>query len=121
MALSNISKEHLENLFISLHQNDNTIDIIKSNYSQYARLKEIAKQIQYLKNEAQDIINEASIQDELHKVKKNFRIVSGNSYYLYQKDNLEKYFSIISPNEWDNKDIFLGKYFYDFDKQFILE
>ena len=121
MALSNISKEHLENLFISLHQNNNTIDIIKSNHSQYARLKQIAKQIQYLKNEAQDIIEEASIQNELHKIKKNFRLVSGNHYYLYQKDDLEKYFSLISPKEWENKDIFLGKYFYDFDKQFILD
>jgi len=121
MALCNISKEHLENLFISLHQNNNTIDIIKSNHSQYARLKQIAKQIQYLKNEAQDIIEEASIQNELHKIKKNFRLVSGNHYYLYQKDNLEKYFSLISPKEWENKDIFLGKYFYDFDKQFILD
>ena len=121
MALSNISKEHLENLFISLHQNNNTIDIIKSNHSQYARLKQIAKQIQYLKNEAQDIIEEASIQNELHKIKKNFRLVSGNHYYLYQKNNLEKYFSLISPKEWENKDIFLGKYFYDFDKQFILD
>lgn len=121
MALSNISKEHLQNLFISLNQTDNTIDIIKSNHSQYARLKQIAKQIQYLKNEALNIINESSIQNELHKIKKNFRLVSGNHYYLYQKDNLEKYFSLISPKEWDNKDIYIGKYFYDFDKQFILD
>jgi len=39
MSLSNIDKEHQENLFLSLQENQNTIDIIKANHSNYAKLK----------------------------------------------------------------------------------
>ena len=126
MSLSNIDKSHLDNLLLSVFDNNNKnnhLQMIQSNYSQYGKLKQIAEQINRLKKDAYEIIEDAKIQNELHLIKKNFKLVSGTFYYLYEKEtkiNVEKYFSLISPNEWKNGDKFLGKYFYDFDKQFVL-
>lgn len=119
MSLSNIDKEHQENLFLSLQENQNTIDIIKANHSNYAKLKEISDQIAYLQNKAKLIIEDSIFQNQLHQIEKRFKLVSGNYYYLYEKNN-KKYFSIISPEEWKTNSLFCGKYFYDYDKQFKL-
>ena len=119
MALTNIDKDHLDKLFLSLYVDQNNLETIKSNHVNYARLKQIAKQINYLKNEALEIIDENKIQHELQNLKTKFKLVSGTSYYLYQKKT-EKYLSMISPTQWNNKDLFLGAYYYDYDKQFIL-
>lgn len=118
MSLSNIDKKHQENLFLSLHENQNTIDIIKANYSNYAKLKEISEQINHLQEKAKQLIEDSIFQNELQQIKKTFNLVSGNYYYLYEKNN-KKYFSLISPEEWkSNKSYCCGKYFYDYDKQF---
>jgi len=120
MSLSKIDSEHVNNIFLSLYQDDNVLELIKSNHVNYAKLKQIAKQMNYLKSEAQEIINQTRIQNELYQIKPRFTLVSGNTYYVYQKEDNQKYFSLISPEEWDNKDTFVGKYFYDYDKQFII-
>lgn len=122
MSITNINKEHLNNLLISLNKDNNEIEAIKSNHANYARLKQIASQIRLLQNEANNIINNSIYQDSLHKIKKSFNLISGNYYYLYEKDNNEKYFSLISPEEYGKtlKHNFLGKYLYDYDKQFVL-
>ncbi len=121
MSLSKIDKEHMNGLLMSLNNNDiNIIESIKSNHCHYARLKQIDKQIQQLKQEAYSIIQDSQSQSELHKISKNFRLVSGTYYYLYLKND-KKYFSMISPDEWNTFDIFLGKYYYDYDKQFVLD
>ena len=118
MSLSKIDKEHQKNLFLSLQENQNTIDIIKADYSNYAKLKEISEQINHLQEKAKQIIEDSIYQNELQQIVKSFKLVSGNYYYLYEKDN-KKYFSLISPEEWNlNDKIFCGKYFYDYDKQF---
>lgn len=121
MSIQRIDKKHLDDLILSLNNQNlenNNLEIVKSNYSQYGKLKHIINQINNLKKEACDLINEAEEQNELHQIKKKFKLVSGNIYYLYEKET-EKYFSLIAPNQWDNKDIYLGAYFYDFDKQFV--
>lgn len=120
MALSNISQHHLESLLSSLSQNDNSIEIIKSNYSQYGKLKQIAKQMYSLRNEALELIEDSKIQNNLNNIKKKFKLVSGNTYYLYEDKDKHKFFSLISPNEWkQNNNLFLDTYYYDYDKQFI--
>ena len=123
MALSNIDKEHLDNLLISINDkhNDNKIDFIKNNHVNYGKLKMIIWQINMLKNEAKNIILDAQSQNNIHNIKKNFKLTSGNYYYIYEKTNLEQYMSLISPSEWQNTDTFIGKYYYDYDKQFILQ
>ena len=122
MAITNINKEHLDNLLISLNkENNNEIEAIKSNHVNY-ELKQIASQIKILQNEANNIINDSIYKNSLHKIKKSFQLISGNYYYLYEKDNQEKFFSLLSPEEYGKslKHNFLGKYLYDYDKQFVL-
>jgi hypothetical protein len=142
MALSNIDKSHMEELLLSLNSHTNhgpnLLEVVKSSHADYSQLKLIAKQINMLRQEALDIINNSKEQNELHKIKTSLKLVSGNTYYLYEKkiskkdlkcndiqlSNSEKYFSLISPEEWEKSqtvfsDIFLGQYFYDFDKKFI--
>ena len=122
MSLSNISKDHLENLFLSLCPNNvNSLENIKKNHVCYGQLKLIAKQMMALKNEALGIIEESNIQEQLQSIKPSFKIVSGNYYYLYEKNSNEKYFSLISPEQWNNNDKYLGKYLYDYDKKFVKE
>ena len=130
MSLSNIDKTHLEELCLSLNQHTNNshnqLEVLKSNHVQYARLKQIAKDMERLRNEAVEAINDANFQAELHAMKHTFKLTSGNTYYVYEKHNSEtnqnneKYLSLISPKEWNsNTDTFIGKYFYDYDKQFV--
>jgi len=121
MSLSNISKDHLDNLFLSLCSNNtNSIENIKKNHVCYGQLKLIAKQMMALKNEALEIIEESNIQDDLQSIKPNFKIVSGTHYYLYENKNTKKkYFSLISPSQWHIKDKYLGEYLYDYDKIFV--
>ena len=132
MSLSNLDKTHLDELLLSLNtQNEysNSLEAVKANHAEYAQLKLIAKQINGLRSQALEIINNSKTQQELHKIKTTLKLVSGNYYYLYEKksnkqDEAYKYFSLISNEEWNKtkskfNDIFLGKYLYDFDKQFI--
>ena len=137
MALSNLDKSHMEELLLSLNtwsnEDHNILELVKSNHSEYAQLKLIAKQINMLRGEALQIINKSKEQEKLHKIKTLFKLVSGNTYYLYKKtysknnsnesESESEYFSMISPKEWGkdnlNVDTFLGAYYYDFDKQFI--
>ena len=133
MSLSNIDRNHMNSLLATLNNEDlNIVECIKNNHAHYARLKQIDKQIENLKKEAYSVIQDAEIQNELHSIGKSFRLVSGNLYYLYIKKSEstyvnsdtqteKKYFSLISPSEWNNKDKFIGKYLYDYDKQFILQ
>ena len=66
-----------------------------------SKLELILKQIQALQAEAKEIVAAASRDVELHKVKCNFEKQVGQSIYLYEKESGEKYFSLISPQEWN--------------------
>lgn len=119
MSLSNISKNHLgELLKLSNNVNHNVLENIKKDHVSYTKLQFIHKQIEFLKKEALEIINNSETQNYLHIVKCGCKKVSGNYYYLYE-NNSEHFLSLIAPNEWNHNYIFKGKYYYDFDKQFI--
>jgi hypothetical protein len=64
--------------------------MIKANHIQYARLKQIAKDIERLRLEAVAVINESAEQTELHEIKHTFRLTSGNTYYVYKKHNSQE-------------------------------
>ena len=120
MSLSTIDKNHMNDLLLSLNNsNNNFLELVKSNHVNYGKLQYISEQINRLKIDAVNIINNTIDQNEFHKIKINFKLTNGNYYYLYLKND-NKYFSLISPEEWNCKDTFLGKYYYDYDKQFIL-
>ena len=53
MSLSKMDKDVTTRLFQMLSINDNNLETIKNNYSQYAQLKLIAEQTHNLQNQAQ--------------------------------------------------------------------
>jgi len=121
MSLSNISKTHLNELMKQsndLNINHNIIENLKSDQVNYAKLKLIYNQMEYLKNQALEIINDSEDQTYLQNVACNCKKVSGNYYYLYIK-NHEPFFSLIGPDEWNHNYIFKNKYYYDYDKLFV--
>jgi hypothetical protein len=123
MALSNLDKNHADSLLLAINKQNidhNSLECVKSNYGQYGKLKQLAKQMEQLKKEAMVLIEECIVQEKLHKVEFKCKKVSGTTYYLYRRETGEEYFSLIGENEWHKEfnDEFLGSYYYDFDKTF---
>ena len=89
MALSNNNKDTLERLFemVNIRNNEtkeyNALTNIRSNYATYSKLEMIAKQMDFLKNEALNILDNHDLNDNLKEVKCNFRKVPGTYYYVY--------------------------------------
>ena len=123
MSITNIPKNTLENLFepliVSTLQKDSLLDKIKSNSATFSKLKLLVKQAELLKEQIKDVINEGVLNQNLHEVKCNFQKKSGQTYYLYKK-NETYYFSLLSPEDWndDPPNIFINAYYYDYDKSF---
>tara|TARA_X000000950_G_scaffold228015_1_gene275298 strand:+ start:36 stop:422 length:387 start_codon:yes stop_codon:yes gene_type:complete len=124
MSINNLSNDLVTSLFqpliISELSNQNIIDKIKSDAANYSKLKLLAQQAHFLKSQIDSVIQEGILNNNLHEVSCRFKKISGNYYYLYQKDNLEYYFSMLSPYDWNNNPphTFIAKYLYDFDKCF---
>lgn len=124
MALSNLDKNNLTRLFEMINVKDenslsyNNLTNLRSNYSTYARLEMIAKQIDFLKLEAQNILQNHDLNNDLSCLKYNFRKVPGTYYYVYENENNEKILSLIGPHEWSNYFKFITKVWYDYDYQF---
>ena len=55
------------------------------------------------------LMNDISMNERIYKAKHNFQPITGQTYYLYDGDDGE-FLSIISPIEWKNRFIFIGKY-----------
>ncbi|CAO2588778.1 Uncharacterized protein C1orf50 homolog [Lemmus lemmus] len=64
------------------------------------KLTVIAEQIQHLQEQARKVLEEARRDADLHHVACNMVKKPGSIYYLYQRESGQKYFSIISPEEW---------------------
>ena len=62
-----------------------------------------------LQKEYQKILDEISINERLYLADHSFEPIAGHSYYLYQKESGE-FLSIISPEEWDNRYEYIGKF-----------
>ena len=123
MSITNIPKNTLENLFepliVSTLQKDSLLDKIKSNSATFSKLKLLVKQAELLKEQIKDVINEGVLNQNLHEVKCNFQKKSGQTYYLYKK-NETYYFSLLSPEDWNDNppNTFINSYYYDYDKSF---
>ncbi len=124
MSISNLSKNDINNLLLPIIEIDNKnhaiMEKVKKNAAVYSQLKLILQQANMLKQQANMIINEALVNEDLHNISCKFKKISGKTYHLYQKEDGDKYFSMISPTEWTSKDLFLNSYFYDYDKTFVL-
>lgn len=126
MSLSNLDKNTLSNLFNMLNLEEKTknhsLEIFKQNSNIYCQLNLISRQINNLKLEAINLIENFNINIELQKIECNFKKVPGKTYYLYLKNNNTQFLSLISPNEWSNDNIkFLDEYYFDFDYQFYIK
>lgn len=62
-----------------------------------------------IQKEYQKLMKEISINERLYLAKHNFEPIPGHSYFLYQRET-EEFLSIISPEEWNNKYIYIGKF-----------
>lgn len=121
MALSNLDKNTLKNLFtmINLEENNNDklIQTIKNDYLTYSKLKMISNQINMLKSEANNILKHHKFNIDISNIECNFKKTPGTYYYLYKKKDL--YFSLIPPNEWwGDPGQFITKLYYDHDLTF---
>jgi hypothetical protein len=121
MALSNLSKQTLHDLFEMIHvENDKQSQIIqhiKNDYILYSKLSLISKQINALKSEAIDILEIHKTNSEVFNAKCAFKKVPGNYYYLYE--NGERYLSLIPPEKWwGDPGTFISKLYFDYDHCF---
>ncbi|XP_035243304.1 uncharacterized protein C1orf50 homolog [Anguilla rostrata] len=64
------------------------------------KLTVIADQIRYLQEQARKVLEDAKKDAELHHAACNVVKKPGNMYYLYMRESGQRYFSIISPQEW---------------------
>ena len=123
MSITNIDKNHLKQIIEIPNLNelnrDKIIKSVQKNSNNYAKIKVLFKQMENIKKEIEEIIQESIETDDLNKIKCNFKKVPGSYYYLYQKPDSTLFFSILSPNEWDTKKIFISKYLYDYDLSLI--
>lgn len=64
------------------------------------KIEHIARQMRALKEEAERTLRAAERDAELHRVPCSFRKRPGERYYLYERPNGQRYFSMLSPEEW---------------------
>ena len=123
MSITNIDKNHLKQIIEIPNLNelnrDKIIKSVQKNSNNYAKIKVLFKQMENIKKEIEEIIQETLETDDLNNIKCNFKKIPGSYYYLYQKPDSTLFFSILSPNEWDTKNIFISKYLYDYDLSLI--
>ncbi len=126
MSINNIPKNTLQDLFepiVNLNiSKDSVVDQIKSNAVSYSKVNLILQQINFLKLQLNQTINDSILDINLHNVKCKFTKISGNVYHLYKDHNDNYYFSMLSKSNWNDKPphIYIASYLYDYDKCFKL-
>lgn len=108
--MKKISKHQSADIISLATQIHNADEAIKNNAS--TKLTLILEQIQFLQSQAKKILEESEEQTGLHHIACNFKKISGQIYHLYEKESGQKYFSMLSPQEWGNSStqLFLGSY-----------
>ena len=91
-------------------QNFSPDDIQLFKLEKTSKLKHhFSSKFEEIQKEYQKLIKEISINERLYLAKHNFEPISGHIYFLYEKEEGE-FLSIISPVEWNNKYIYIGKF-----------
>ena len=67
------------------------------------KLEAIARQIRALQAEAARTLAEAQRDAELHRVRCSFKKIPGKLYHLYERPDGERYFSLLSVDDWAGK------------------
>lgn len=77
---------------------DQTITSVTS-----GRLEEIARQIRQLQAQAADALEQARHAAELHRAVCHFKKRPGAIYHLYRRADGQRYFSMLSPQDWGER------------------
>ncbi|XP_010141544.1 PREDICTED: uncharacterized protein C1orf50 homolog, partial [Buceros rhinoceros silvestris] len=93
-------------------------DFVRANAC--SKLTVIAEQIRQLQEQARKVLDEANRDADLHHVACNLVKKPGNTYYMYRRESGQRYFSILSPQEWGTSPHeFLGAYKLQHDMSWI--
>ncbi|AKT37049.1 DUF2452 domain-containing protein [Chondromyces crocatus] len=65
-----------------------------------AKLEVLARQIRLLQEQARTLLESAQRDGDLHRVACSFKKRPGQVYYLYQRAEGSRYFSMLSPEDW---------------------
>ena len=68
-----------------------------------AKLRVIADQIKALQEEARAVLAEAQRDQDLHRARITFNRRPGHIYHLYRKEDGSLYFSMLSPEDWQDR------------------
>lgn len=71
--------------------------------------------MRFLQQQARGVLFEAQRNADLHHVACNFVKVPGNVYHLYQRESGQKFFGMLSPEEWNSPHKYLGSYRLEYD------
>lgn len=77
-----------------------------------AQLTLIAEQIAALRDKAQTVLERARENADLHRAEARFSRRPGNVYHLYERAEDDRYWSMLSPDEWGGAPphAFVGSY-----------
>lgn len=80
----------------------------------------IAEQIRRLQDQARSMLERAQRDAELHRARCSFEKKPGGVYHLYRKDDGERWFSLLAPEEWlrPQPQTFEGTYRLELDMSF---
>jgi len=67
------------------------------------KLSLIAEQMRALRAQAEGILETARRDAELHRISCSFQKKIGQTIYLYERPDTERYFSLLSPADWKGK------------------
>lgn len=71
--------------------------------------------MRFLQKQAQSVLLEAQRNADMHHVACNFVKVPGNIYHLYLRESGQRFFSMLSPDEWNSPHTHLGSYRLEYD------
>jgi hypothetical protein len=89
------AKIELVDLAREIERADETIGVVVG-----GKLDLIREQMRALQEQARRLLEEARAASELHRATCNFRKTPGKIYHLYRRDDGERYFSMLSPDDW---------------------
>lgn len=68
-----------------------------------AKLEVIAEQIRHLQAQARDVLQRAMDDAQMHRAECRFRKKAGETYFLYRRGDGSRYFSMLSPRDWNGE------------------
>ncbi|ALC39665.1 CG31800, partial [Drosophila busckii] len=110
-----VSKHEAEDIIHLAQEIQSADKMLRNNTNQ--KLVVILDQIRMLQAQAMDIMKESNESRELHSAACNFTKKPGHIYHLYQRSTGQSYFSMLSPEEWNQTvdQTFKGSYRLEYD------